>query len=75
MTSPDYPYTIWSEPYPGAPHEPLDREGLRFVGEYSYRELAQSEALQRARAVGVLHVVRDEMNLTISRHRPPEESA
>jgi hypothetical protein len=74
VTSPDYPYTIWSEPYPGAQPEQLDRDGLRFVGEYSRREPAQAEALERARLYRVRHVVRDELGMTISEHLPPEES-
>lgn len=72
MTAPGFPYTIWSEPYPNSQPEPLDREGVRYVGDYSNRIVAQSEALAKATATGVRHIVRDENKLTISEHLPPE---
>lgn len=72
--APEYPYTIWSEPYPNGQPEPLDREGVRYVGEYRVQQRAQAEALRMCRTVGVRHIVRDERGFTISEHLPPEEN-
>jgi len=72
--APEYPYTIWSEPYPNSRPEPLDREGVRYVGEYRVQQRAQAEALRMCRTVGVRHIVRDERGFTISEHLPPEEN-